>query len=62
MGATPRPGPWAGVLLSDEEPIHIITVLADVLDGHDVRDTVGAAWSLLGNRLGAPGRRGRPQP
>ena len=33
--------------------MQIIAVLADVLDGHDVRDAVRAAWSLLGNRLGA---------
>jgi hypothetical protein len=46
-------GQWAGVLLSDEEAMQIIAVLADVLDGHDVRDAVSAAWSLLGNRLGA---------
>jgi hypothetical protein len=52
MEATQEPGPWAGVLLSDEEAIQIIAVLADVLDGHDVRDAVSAAWSLLGNRLG----------
>jgi hypothetical protein len=44
MGATQGPGPWAGVLLSDEEAIQIIAVLADVLDGHDVRDAVSAAW------------------
>jgi hypothetical protein len=47
MGATQDPGPWAGVLLSDEEALQIIAVLADVLDGHDVRDAVSAAWSLL---------------
>jgi hypothetical protein len=41
------------VLLSDEEAIQITAVLADVLDGHDVRDAVSAAWALLGNRLGA---------
>jgi hypothetical protein len=39
------------VLLSDEEALQIIAVLADVLDGHDVRDVVSPAWSLLGNRL-----------
>jgi hypothetical protein len=33
-------GPWAGVLLSDEEAMQIIAVLADVLEGHDVRDAV----------------------
>jgi hypothetical protein len=41
------------VLLSDEEAMQIIAVLADVLDGHDVRDAVSAACSLLSNRLGA---------
>jgi len=50
---TEGPSPWAGMLLSDEEELQIIAVLADVQDGHDVRDAVGAAWSLLGNRLGA---------
>ena len=45
MGATQGPGPWAGALLSDEEAIQIIAVLADVLDGHDVRDAVSAAWA-----------------
>jgi hypothetical protein len=35
------------VLLSDQEALQIIAVLADVHDGHDVRDAVGAAWSLL---------------
>ena len=39
--------------MSDEEALQLIAVLADVLDGHDVRDAVSAAWSLLGNRLGA---------
>lgn len=53
MGVRQEPGPWAGVLLSDEEALRIIAVLADVLDGHGVRDAVSAAWSLLGNRLGA---------
>lgn len=53
MGPRQGPGPWAGVLLSDEEAMQIIAVLADVLDGHDVGDAVSAAWSLLGNRLGA---------
>ena len=43
MGATQLPGPWAGVLLSDEEAMQIIAVLADVRDGHDVRDAVIAA-------------------
>jgi hypothetical protein len=31
------------VLLSDEEAMRIIAVLADVPDGHDVRDAVSAA-------------------
>ena len=53
MGGDAGAGPWAGVLLSDEEAMQVIAVLADVLDGHDVRDAVSAAWSLLGNRLGA---------
>ena len=61
MGAE-GPGPWAGVLLSDEEAMQIIAVLADVLDGHDARDAVSAAWSPLCNRLGAQAGRGRPQP
>jgi hypothetical protein len=50
------------VLLSDEEAIQIIAVLADVLDGHDVRDAVSAAWSLLGNRLGAQASVADPSP
>jgi hypothetical protein len=62
MGATQASGPWAGVLLSDEEAIQIIAVLADVLDGHDVRDAVSAAWSLLGNRLGAQAGVADPRP
>jgi hypothetical protein len=62
MGATQRPDPWAGVLLSDEEATQIIAVLADVLDGHDVRDAVRAAWSLLGNRLGAQAGVADPSP
>jgi hypothetical protein len=62
MGATQGPGPWAGVLLSDEEAIQIIAVLADVLDGHGVRDAVSAAWSLLGNRLGAQAGVADPSP
>jgi hypothetical protein len=62
MGATQGPGPWAGVLLADEEAIQIIAVLADVLDGHDVRDAVSAAWSLLGNRLGAQAGVADPSP
>jgi hypothetical protein len=41
------------VLLSDQEALQIVAVLADVHDGHDVHDAVGAAWSLLSNRLGA---------
>ena len=53
MGTTEGSGPWAGVLLWDDEALQIIAVLADVHDGHDVRDAVGAAWSLLSNRLGA---------
>jgi hypothetical protein len=35
MGTAEEIGPWAGVLLSDEEAMQIIAVLADVLDGHD---------------------------
>jgi hypothetical protein len=62
MGATQGPGLWAGVLLSDEEAIQIIAVLADVLDGHDMRDAVSAAWSLLGNRLGAQAGVADPSP
>jgi hypothetical protein len=62
MEATQGPGPWAGVLLSDEEAIQIIAVLADVLDGHDVRDAVSAAWALLGNRLGAQAGVADPSP
>ena len=53
------PGPWAGVLLSDEEALQIIAVLADVLDGHDVRDAVSAAWSPLGQPP-TPSRRCNP--
>jgi N-methylhydantoinase B len=37
-------------------------VLADVLDGHDVRDAVSAAWSLLSNRLGAQAGVADPSP
>ena len=48
--------------MSDEEALQIIAVLADVLDGHDVRDAVSAAWSLLGNRLGAQARHCRSRP
>jgi hypothetical protein len=62
MEATQGPGPWAGVLLSDEEAIQIIAVLADVLDGRDVRDAVSAAWSLLGNRLAAQAGVADPSP
>ena len=61
MGAD-GPGPWAGVLLSDEEALQIVAVLGDVLDGHDVRDAVSAAWSLLGNRLSAQAGVAEPQP
>jgi hypothetical protein len=61
MDVTEGSGPWAGVLLSDEEAMQVIAVLADVLDGRDVRDAVSAAWSLLGNRLGAQAG-GRPRP
>jgi hypothetical protein len=60
--ASQGPGPWSGVLLSDEEALQIIAVLADVLDGHDVRDAVSAAWSLLGNRLGAQAGVADPSP
>jgi hypothetical protein len=62
MAPTQGPGPWAGVLLSDDEAMQIIAVLADVLDGHDVRDAVSAAWSLLGNRLGAQAGVADPNP
>jgi hypothetical protein len=48
-----------GVLLSDEEAIQLIAVLAD---GHDVRDAPSAAWSLLGNRLGAQAGGADPNP
>ena len=60
--ASQGPGPWSGVLLSDEEALQIIAVLADVLDGRDVRDAVSAAWSLLGNRLGAQAGVADPSP
>src|SRR4029453_5323510 len=33
-----------------------------LLDGHDVRDAVSAAWSLLGNRLGAQAGAADPNP
>ena len=62
VGRTEGPSPWAGVLLSDQEALQIIAVLADVHDGHDVRDAVGAAWSLLGNRLGAQAGVADPRP
>lgn len=42
--------------------MRIIAVLADVLDGHDVRDAVSAAWSLLGNRLSAQAGVADPNP
>ena len=42
------------------DALQIVAVLADVLDGHDVRGVVSAAWSLLGNRLGA--QAGMPTP
>jgi hypothetical protein len=42
--------------------MQVIAVLADVLDGHDVRDAVSAAWSLLGNRLGAQAGVADPDP
>jgi hypothetical protein len=50
------------MLLSDEEAMQIIAVLADVLEGHDVRDAVNAAWSLLGNCLGAQAGIADPNP
>jgi hypothetical protein len=53
---------WAGVLLSDEEAMQIVAVLADVLEGHDVGDAVSAAWSLLGNRLDAQAGVADPNP
>ena len=62
MGTTEGLSPWAGVLLSDQEALQIIAVLADVHDGHDVRDAVGAAWSLLSNRLGAQAGAADPRP
>jgi hypothetical protein len=42
--------------------MQIIAVLADVLEGHDVGDAVSAAWSLLGNRLGAHAGVADPSP
>ena len=62
MGTTESPNLWAGVLLLDQEALQIITVLADVHDGHHVRDAVGAAWSLLSNRLGAQAGGADPRP
>jgi hypothetical protein len=62
VGTTESPNPWAGVLLSDQEALQIIAVLADVHDGHDVHDAVGAAWSLLSNRLGAQAGVADPRP
>lgn len=62
LGTTEGPSPWAGVLLSDQEALQIIAVLADVHDGYDVRDAVGAAWSLLSNRLGAQAGIADPHP
>lgn len=57
MGATQGPDPWAGVLLSDEEALQIIAVLADVLDGHDVHDAVSAALVATRQPTGRPSRR-----
>jgi hypothetical protein len=62
LATTESPNPWAGVLLSDQEALQIIAMLADVHDGHDVRDAVGAAWSLLSNRLGAQAGVADPRP
>ena len=50
------------MLLSDQEALQIIAVLADVHDGHDVRGAVGAAGSLLSNRLGAQAGAADPRP
>jgi hypothetical protein len=36
VGTTEGPSPWAGVLLSDQEALQIIAVLADVHDGHQI--------------------------
>jgi hypothetical protein len=44
------------------KPSRSSPVLADVLDGHEVRDAVSAAWSLLGNRLGAQAGVADPSP
>jgi hypothetical protein len=60
--ASQGPGPWSGVLLSDEEALQIIAVLAEVLDDYDLHDAVSAAWSLLGNRLGAQASVADPSP
>ena len=62
MATTNRPSSWAGVLLSDQEALQILAVLADVHDGHDVHDAVGAAWSLLTNRLAAQAGVADPRP
>ena len=43
-GATPDP--WAGVLLSDEEPC----MPAGVPDGHDVRDAISAATPVTSTK------------
>ena len=59
MGATQGPGPGAGVLLSDEEAMQIIAVLADVLEGHDAR--CGQRRLVAARQPpGRPGRRCRP--
>jgi hypothetical protein len=59
MGTTQAPGPWAGVLLSDEEALQIIAVLADVLMA-----ATCAMRSAPPGRCSVPpgrsGRRGRP--
>jgi hypothetical protein len=62
LARTDGPSPWAGVLLSDDEALQLIAVLADVHDGHDVRDAVGAAWLLLCNWLGAQAGVADPRP
>jgi hypothetical protein len=64
MGTGQEPDPFVGVLLSDEEANLLMAVLADVLDGHghEVRDAVGAAWSLLGNHLAAQAGVAEPSP
>ena len=43
--------------MSDEEAMQDMAVLADILDGHDVRNAVTAIWSLLGNRLEGSGQK-----